>query len=67
MCFGAHFVAYLATETGHEIDSISIMGAGALQARNSLRIRQDKMAGKKVGLILSGGNADKDLFVRALG
>jgi len=25
------------------------------------------MARKRVGLILSGGNADKDLFARALG
>ena len=45
--FGAHFVAYLATEVGRKIDSISVMGGGALQARNSLRIRNDKMAGKK--------------------
>ena len=41
-------------------------GAGAAPLAALLKER-DKMAGKKVGLILSGGNADKDLFARALG
>ena len=40
--------------------STDFLPAGLLQER-------DKMAGKKVGLILSGGNADKDLFARVLG
>ena len=40
-------------------------GAGAAPLAGLMRER-DKMAGKKVGLILSGGNADKDLFARAL-
>ncbi len=41
-------------------------GAGAAPLAGLLQER-DKMAGKKVGLILSGGNADKDLLARALG
>ena len=41
-------------------------GAGAAPLAALLKER-DKMAGKKGGLILSGGNADKDLFARALG
>ena len=40
-------------------------GAGAAPLAALLKER-GKMAGKKVGLILSGGNADKDLFARAL-
>ena len=40
-------------------------GAGAAPLAALLQERS-KMAGKKVGLILSGGNADKDLFARAL-
>ena len=41
-------------------------GAGAAPLAALLKER-DKMARKRVGLILSGGNADKDLFARALG
>jgi threonine dehydratase len=41
-------------------------GAGAAPLAALLRER-DRMAGKKVGLILTGGNADKALFSRALG
>ncbi len=41
-------------------------GAGAAPLAGLLKERES-MAGKKVGLILSGGNADKDLFGRALG
>ncbi len=40
-------------------------GAGAAPLAALLGER-DGMAGKKVGLILTGGNADKDLFTRAL-
>ena len=40
-------------------------GAGAAPLAALLKER-GKMAGKKVGLILSGGNPDKDLFARAL-
>jgi len=40
-------------------------GAGAAPLAGLLKER-DLMAGRKVGLILSGGNADKDLFTRAL-
>lgn len=40
-------------------------GAGAA-ALAALLQEKEKMAGKKVGLILSGGNLDKDLFQRAL-
>ena len=40
-------------------------GAGAAPLAALMRER-DVMAGKKVGLILSGGNADKVLFSRAL-
>ncbi|MED5395598.1 MAG: threonine dehydratase [Pseudomonadota bacterium] len=40
-------------------------GAGAAPLAGLIKER-DRMAGKKVGLILSGGNADKALFVRAL-
>ena len=40
-------------------------GAGAAPLAGLLK-EQGRMAGKKVGLILSGGNADKDLFARAL-
>ncbi len=41
-------------------------GAGAAPLAALLQER-DKMAAKKVGLILTGGNADKALFARALG
>ena len=41
-------------------------GAGAAPLAALLKER-DKMARKRVGLILSGGNADKDLLARALG
>ena len=41
-------------------------GAGAAPLA-ALGQERDKMAGKKVGLILSGGNADRELFKRALG
>jgi threonine dehydratase len=41
-------------------------GAGAAPLAALLQER-DKMGGKKVGLILSGGNADKELFARVLG
>jgi len=40
-------------------------GAGAAPLAALIKER-DKMAGKRVGLILSGGNADKALFGRAL-
>ena len=40
-------------------------GAGAAPLA-ALLSERDKMAGKKVGLILTGGNADKALFSRAL-
>jgi threonine dehydratase len=40
-------------------------GAGAAPLAGLIKER-DKMAGRKVGLILSGGNADRDLFTRAL-
>ena len=40
-------------------------GAGAAPLAALLKERS-KMAGKKVGLILSGGNPDKNLFARAL-
>ncbi len=40
-------------------------GAGAAPLAGLLKER-DQMAGKKVGLVLSGGNADKELFTRAL-
>jgi len=40
-------------------------GAGAAPLAGLLKER-DRMAGRKVGLILSGGNADKELFTRAL-
>lgn len=40
-------------------------GAGAVPLAALLQER-DKMAGKKVGLILSGGNVDKALFARVL-
>ncbi|MDA0305873.1 MAG: threonine dehydratase [Proteobacteria bacterium] len=40
-------------------------GAGAAPLAALLQER-DKMAGKKVGLILSGGNADRELFKKAL-
>ena len=40
-------------------------GAGAAPLAALLKDR-DKMRGRKVGLILSGGNADRDLFRRAL-
>ena len=40
-------------------------GAGAAPLAGLLK-EQGRMAGKKGGLILSGGNADKDLFARAL-
>ena len=41
-------------------------GAGAAPLAALLQER-DRMAGKKVGLILTGGNADKELFSKALG
>lgn len=41
-------------------------GAGAGPLAGLLK-EKDKMAGKKVGVILSGGNADKEQFLRALG
>jgi len=40
-------------------------GAGAAPLAGLIKER-DQMSGKKVGLILSGGNADKELFGRAL-
>jgi len=40
-------------------------GAGAAPLAALLQER-DKMAGKKVGLILSGGNADRELFKKSL-
>lgn len=40
-------------------------GAGAAPLAGLLKERH-KMRGRKVGLILSGGNADRDLFTRAL-
>ncbi|MFQ5939898.1 MAG: threonine dehydratase [Alphaproteobacteria bacterium] len=40
-------------------------GAGAAALAALLKER-DKMRGKKVGLILSGGNLDRDLYLRAL-
>ncbi|MFQ5763687.1 MAG: threonine dehydratase, partial [Rhodospirillales bacterium] len=40
-------------------------GAGAAPLAALMKER-DRMAGRKVGLILSGGNADKALFARAL-
>lgn len=41
-------------------------GAGAAPLAALLKER-DRMAGRRVALILSGGNADKELFARALG
>lgn len=41
-------------------------GAGAA-ALAALAVEKEKMAGKKVGLVLSGGNIDADIYVRALG
>ena len=41
-------------------------GAGAAPLAALLQER-NRMAGKKVGLILTGGNADKELFSKALG
>jgi len=41
-------------------------GAGAAPLAGLLKER-DLMAGRKVGVILSGGNADKGLYTRALG
>ena len=40
-------------------------GAGAAPLAALLRER-DRMRGKKVGLVLSGGNVDRDLYIRAL-
>ena len=40
-------------------------GAGAAPLA-ALLSERERMAGRKVGLILSGGNADKALFARAL-
>jgi len=40
-------------------------GAGAAPLAGLIKER-DRMAGKKAGLILSGGNADKEIFSRAL-
>jgi threonine dehydratase len=40
-------------------------GAGAAPLA-ALLAEKDQMAGKRVGLILSGGNADKALFRRVL-
>ena len=41
-------------------------GAGAAPLA-ALLSERERMAGRKVGLILSGGNADKELFSKALG
>ena len=40
-------------------------GAGAAALAALLKERE-RMQGKKVGLILSGGNLDRDLYLRAL-
>ena len=53
---------------GHYFTDIHNVAEGACAAPLAgLLQERDKMAGKKVGLILSGGNADKDLFARVLG
>ena len=53
---------------GHYFDDTHNIaeGAGAAPLAALLRERE-AMAGKTVGLVLSGGNLDRDLYIRALG